>query len=417
MNSFDLNPKQPCFNMKLKYGLGPFLVGIMSHESLEEEGLEKIPNLELAKRKYILMLPESQHDAELSDELLEQIKLNNMAPWYEDIVKDLGWNKDRALLAAMKEQNTSELVSLEDGLIEAENSLNESEVREAYIKKALYLSKIGDFDYALAILEQIYAKTVSNMHRLRILFHSVRIGFFLSNHQMIGKHLEKAESLIEDGGDWDMRNRFKVYKGLYLMMIKKFKEAAELFLDTTSTFTSYELLDYNTFMRYTVLISVVALNRKELKEKIIHAHEISSMFHTNPDMKSFVFSLYDCQYAEFFRQLANVEELLRKDCFLHPHRRFFVREMKIKAYAQLLESYRSLSLQYMADAFGVTIEFIDEELSKFITSGRLSCKIDKVDGIVLSNRSDLKNIQFQDIIKNGDILLNRVQKLSRVLYI
>jgi len=32
--------------------------------------------------------------------------------------------------------------------------------------------------------------------------------------------------------------------------------------------------------------------------------------------------------------------------------------MKIKAYAQLLESYRS----YMADAFGVTEEYMDTEL-------------------------------------------------------
>jgi 26S proteasome regulatory subunit N7 len=30
------------------------------------------------------------------------------------------------------------------------------------------------------------------------------------------------------------------------------------------------------------------------------------------------------------------------------------------AYTQLLESYRSLTLEYMADAFGVTIEYIDQ---------------------------------------------------------
>lgn len=389
----------------------------MSYESLEDEGLEKIPNLELAKKKYLLTLPEFQDNEELQQDLLEQITVNNMAPWYEDIAKELGWIKDMRLLTNMRTENEMELQSLEDGLIEAEASLNECEVREAYIRKAEYLSKIGDFDYALAILEQTYAKTVSNMHRLKILFHSIRIGFFLSDHHIISKNLERAEALIEEGGDWDMRNRFKVYKGLHLMMVKKFREASELFLDTTSTFTSYELLDYNTFMRYTVLISMVALNRKELKEKIISANEISATFHTNQDMKRFVFSLYECQYAEFFLQLANVEDLLRRDCFLHPHRRYYVREMRIKAYAQLLESYRSLSLQYMADAFGVTVEFIDEELSKYITAGRLSCKIDKVDGIVLSNRSDLKNMQFQAVVKNGDILLNRVQKLSRVLYV
>ena len=34
--------------------------------------------------------------------------------------------------------------------------------------------------------------------------------------------------------------------------------------------------------------------------------------------------------------------------------------MRIHAYTQLLESYRSLTLQYMANAFGVSEEFIDK---------------------------------------------------------
>ena len=44
-------------------------------------------------------------------------------------------------------------------------------------------------------------------------------------------------------------------------------------------------------------------------------------------------------------------------------------------------------------------------------------KIDKVRGIVITNRPDSKNAQYQSTIKQGDILLNRVQKLSRVINI
>ena len=42
---------------------------------------------------------------------------------------------------------------------------------------------------------------------------------------------------------------------------------------------------------------------------------------------------------------------------------------------------------------------------RFITSGRLHAKIDKVGGIVVTNRPDSKN--GQTCIKQGDILLNR----------
>ena len=98
-----------------------------------------------------------------------------------------------------------------------------------------------------------------------------------------------------------------------------------------------------------------------------------------------------------------------------PHIRHFCREMRIRAYAQLLESYRSVQLSSMADAFGVSAEFIDKELSRFISSGRLHCKIDKVGGVVETNRPDTRNAQYQATIKHGDVLLNRVQKLSRVI--
>ncbi len=71
---------------------------------------------------------------------------------------------------------------------------------------------------------------------------------------------------------------------------------------------------------------------------------------------------------------------MKEDRLLAPHYRHYVREMRIKAYTQLLESYSSLTLKYMSDSFGVTEAFIDKELHRFIAAGRLHCKVDKVAG-------------------------------------
>jgi 26S proteasome regulatory subunit N7 len=51
-----------------------------------------------------------------------------------------------------------------------------------------------------------------------------------------------------------------------------------------------------------------------------------------------------------------------------------------------LESYKSVTLESMANAFGVSPEFIDKELSDFIVGGRLTAKIDKVAGVIETNR-------------------------------
>ncbi|XP_058030135.1 26S proteasome non-ATPase regulatory subunit 6 [Ahaetulla prasina] len=340
-----------------------------------------------------------------------------MAPYYESLCKSLDWPVDTDLLNKMKKANEDELKRLEDELEDAEKNLGESEIRDAMMAKAEYLCRIGDKEAALTAFRKTYDKTVALGHRLDIVFYLLRIGLFYMDNDLITRNTEKAKSYTreEEGGDWDRRNRLKVYQGLYCVAIRDFKQAAELFLDTVSTFTSYELMDYKTFVTYTVYVSMIALERPDLREKVIKGAEILEVLHSLPKVRQYLFSLYECRYSVFFQSLASVEQEMKKDWLFAPHYRYYVREMRIHAYSQLLESYRSLTLGYMADAFGVCVEFIDQELSRFIAAGRLHCKIDKVNEIVETNRPDSKNWQYQETIKKGDLLLNRVQKLSRVI--
>jgi len=52
------------------------------------------------------------------------------------------------------------------------------------------------------------------------------------------------------------------------MAVRDFKTAANLFLDTVATFTSYELMDYKTFVTYTVFCGMIALDRQDIREKV-----------------------------------------------------------------------------------------------------------------------------------------------------
>uniref|UniRef100_A0A1L8DT21 26S proteasome non-ATPase regulatory subunit 6 n=1 Tax=Nyssomyia neivai TaxID=330878 RepID=A0A1L8DT21_9DIPT len=389
----------------------------MPAENLEEQGLEKNPNLELAQLKFLLSLPEHRSDKEIQGKLMNAIREDNMAQFYEEVCKDLSWPVDQALLAKMKETNEKKLEELNAVIEDAEKNLGEMEVREANLKKSEFLCRIGDKEGAISAFRKTYDKTVSLGHRLDIVFHNIRLGLFYLDHDLITRNIEKAKILIEEGGDWDRRNRLKVYQGVYCIAVRDFKAAATFFLDTVSTFTSYELMDYPTFVRYTVYVSMISLPRNELRDKVVKGSEIQEVLHSLSEVKAYLTSLYNCQYAEFFVTLAKVETFLRNDYLVYPHYRYYVREMRISAYTQLLESYRSLTLQYMAQAFGVSIEYVDAELSRFIAAGRLHCKVDRVGGIVETNRPDSKNWQYQATIKQGDLLLNRVQKLSRVINI
>ncbi len=122
-----------------------------------------------------------------------------------------------------------------------------------------------------------YEKTVTLGHRLDLIFHQIRLGFFFLDFDVISRNLDKAKTLIEEGGDWDRRNRLKVYQGLHALMMRDFKTAAKQFLDTVATFTSYELMEYDTFVIYTIFCTMVALTRPELREKVKFYYLISNL--------------------------------------------------------------------------------------------------------------------------------------------
>lgn len=52
--------------------------------------------------------------------------------------------------------------------------------------------------------------------------------------------------------------------------------------------------------------------------------------------------------------------------YLKSHRKFYIRSMRVVVYNQFLESYKTVTLQQMAQSFGVSQQFIDRELSTLI---------------------------------------------------
>jgi len=102
----------------------------MPAENLEEQGLEKNPKLELAQYKFLLTLKENLNNEELKTKLMDEIKAENMAMFYEETCTDLGWTVDQQLLTEMKAVNTKKIEELDAVIEDAEKNLGEMEVRE-----------------------------------------------------------------------------------------------------------------------------------------------------------------------------------------------------------------------------------------------------------------------------------------------
>lgn len=280
-------------------------------------------------------------------------------------------------------------------------------------------------DKALSAHEAVFEKTGILGTKIDIVFAIVRIGLFFGDKFLVKKTVDRANTLVESGGDWDRRNRLKAYQGLHYLTVRAHNLAAPLLLDSLSTFTSYELCSYSSLIVYAVLAGSVSLKRVDFKAKVVDAPEIKAVVGSSEDrlaalsgatsagpaagdeemqdasdagatkgssatpvptavnlatlrqegvkeedskdqvdfspLANLVNSLYQGDYRSFFLALGRVEqEFLSQDRYMNEHKAWYVREMRLRAYQQLLQSYRVVGLQSMADAFGVSVDFLDK---------------------------------------------------------
>ncbi|GJD09316.1 26S proteasome non-ATPase regulatory subunit 6 [Galdieria sulphuraria] len=177
----------------------------------------------------------------------------------------------------LKTSNSEELSAIEEKLRDAEQNLGESEVQEALVSRADFFARIGSFQDAMDAYEKAESHAVGVGSKLDILFCILRLGLAdCISKKLLAKTLERAKDLVENGGDWERRNRLKVYEATYLFQKRDFKGASKLLLDSLATFSAYELHSYSQFIFYTILSSLIAVDRPTLKTQVITSPEVLS---------------------------------------------------------------------------------------------------------------------------------------------
>ena len=291
--------------------------------------------------------------------------------------------------------------------------------------KAYYIFQIGKIykekkmmDKALEKFKETIAQTTSFNTKIDAIFEILHIGLMDKNQDILKEYLNKCTELLKtEGGDWEKKNRLKVYEGLNFILNKNFKDAGKNFLDALMTFTSYELFDFKTFVFYTAITNIITVDRKTLKERIIDNSDVLSCINDIPHLQTFLNSFYDGEYSKFFEELYYIIEIIKRDFYISKHYNFFINEMRIKVYSQFLQSYKTVTIENMANVFGVSTNFIDSELSNFISQGRINAKIDKVSGIIECSHNEQNIDLYQTTIRESDILISKIHKLSKLLEI
>jgi 26S proteasome regulatory subunit N7 len=93
--------------------------------------------------------------------------------------------------------------------------------------------------------------------KMEILFEILLMNIEKENIAVISKDIDTCHKLIEEGADWDKKNKLKIYEGVYLIMIRDFKKAATNFVSSIATFTAVEVMPFREFVFYAVVLAIL----------------------------------------------------------------------------------------------------------------------------------------------------------------
>jgi 26S proteasome regulatory subunit N7 len=173
--------------------------------------------------------------------------------------------------------NTEALAKLDATYTDAVQNLGDLEQMDAILAKAQFHCRIGNKEASLLALTEASTKAkVSTAQKIDAVLNMIRVGLWHleganADVDAIKAHIEQAKKsvafsatvqsvlrsyftvysgpvrppcptvllrlcstkftrLIDEGGDWDKRNRLKVYEGVFLIVQRDMKKASKLFL-------------------------------------------------------------------------------------------------------------------------------------------------------------------------------------------
>jgi len=135
------------------------------------------------------------------------------------------------------------------------------------------------------IYREAYKMTGGASRKMEILFEILLMNIEKEDIAVISKDIDTCHKLIDEGADWDKKNKLKIFEGVYLMMIRDFKKASDLFVSSIATFTAVEIMPFQEFVFYAVVLAILTQDRKTLRKEIIHSPDILSVNRDIPHLK------------------------------------------------------------------------------------------------------------------------------------
>lgn len=226
----------------------------------ENEARYKIKEEEEGKDVYVAAKEEEEKKGDEEEEDEEDRPLLNPS-LYRHLQSTLSYSASpnnapltEENLKTLEGHHEAILSQLNEAITKAKEEAGDMEVLHAYMDIARYCAKSSTKDAALEAYDDVLAlPKLSVGKRLDAHLEMARVASFWGDYARMKTVLDSAAKAIANGGDWDRRNRLKVYQALSMILVRDMEEASKLLVEGIATFSCTELCSYPEFITYAIV--------------------------------------------------------------------------------------------------------------------------------------------------------------------
>ncbi|MBW0502470.1 hypothetical protein O181_042185 [Austropuccinia psidii MF-1] len=342
-------------------------------------------------------------------------------------------------------QNTQSIVQqslsrLETDLKNFTNNLLKDNIRITYQELGAHYRKAGDHINAQKAFSKAREHTTNPLHIVQLAFQTLDLAFDTHNLKLAHGHISKVEAaiqaliaaietnpsnpksttpnnnLISQPGFtapvssekylqlWN--ERVKLATGLLALAQGDYSKAAHSLLkisrETSPNRTMEVLATPNDIAVYTTLCSLASFDRQQLKERVIENAEFRSILDTEPQLRNILNMFRENQFKVVLQYLHDSLPVYRTDIYIADQIDRLISIIQERAIMQYFAPFSSARLSKASEIFGWSIESLQDHLADLIQKRTLSAKLDLDDGVLITNRQEIRPALFQNAIQSAE---------------
>ena len=135
---------------------------------------------------------------------------------------------------------------------------------------------------------------------------------------------------------------------------------------------------------YIVVISLAHMQRLEMKQQLLKSSSVLTLLELFESTNEIFDNFFNGRFDKLGPALATIRRDLATDYFFSTEHIFRqIRQMNLKQY---VAPYKALDMREIAQAFGISLEEVEDELASLIASGDIKAKIDSYGKIIYAKK-------------------------------